>query len=136
MERRLSERVQFFQQPGIDVAIPVWVLNGARPNTTLGLLLDVSDDGVQIMTDEPIQSCGDEFQLTVQNDEFANTHLAIATLRKLWSRGNGTPYVRHGFAFTGEANLPVLLNCVMAARDSGQQWLRCGLVEAAPRRSH
>lgn len=135
MERRLSERVQFFQQPGADVAIPVWVLNGTKPDTILGLLLDVSDEGVQIMTDEPVQSRNDEFELVVQSDESANTNLAVATMRRLWSQEDGTPYVRHGFSFTGEANLLMLLDCVMAARDSGRQWLRCGLVASA-RRDH
>jgi hypothetical protein len=135
VERRLSERVQFFQQPGDDVAVPVWVFNHAKSDTILGLLLDVSDEGVQIMTDEAVPPLSDEFQLIVQTDETANINLAVATMHKLWSKSDGTPYVRHGFSFDGDINLTMLLDCVFAARDSGRQWLRCGLI-ASTRRDH
>jgi hypothetical protein len=141
VERRLSERVQFFQQPGVDMALPWQALGGSRPNTIHGLLLDVSDDGVQIMTDESttdesMSALSDLVQLIVPADESANVNLTVATMRRLWSKVDDTAYVRHGFSFVdGDANLTMLLDCVLAARDSGSQWLRCGLVVSA-RRDH
>jgi hypothetical protein len=127
MDKRKSERVQFFQLPFNHDLIPVWVFHLANPDSVLGLLLDISADGVQIFTDKASPLQDDAYQLIVHSDEVASSSFISVRVHRLWSKPDGTLYIRSGFVFDGgEASLPSIKD-VLAARDAGKQWLRCEL---------
>jgi hypothetical protein len=127
MEKRKSERVQFFQLPRDDGLIPVWVFHRAHPDSILGLLLDISAEGVQIFTDKSSPMLGDAYQLIVHAGENQSSEVISVCVRRLWSKPDGTLYTRNGFAFEGGEELMPYLEKVLASRDAGHQWLRCEL---------
>lgn len=127
MEKRKSERVQFFQLPRDDALMPVWVFHRGSPDTILGVLLDISEDGVQVFTDKSSPLLGDAYQLIVHDDEAESSELISVRVRRLWSKPDGTLYIRNGFAFEGGEELKPTLGKVLAARDAGHHWLRCEL---------
>lgn len=130
MEMRRSERVQFFQVPQADVVLPVWVFRRSGLETILGLLQDISEDGVQILTDK---SCPVEdgcYLVDVQAGEQQDAGHITLCVRHIWSKPDGSLYVRNGFAFeSGEDSAPAM-GQILAARESGQIWLRCELAAA------
>lgn len=127
VERRLSERVQFFQLPGATDLIPVWVFQRAHPDTVLGLLLDISAAGIQILTDKNTPLPVEYYQLIVHADDSADTRFITAAVKRLWSKPEGALYVRNGFVFDRDHELASQINDVRAVREAGRQWLRCEL---------
>lgn len=128
MEKRLSERVQFFQLTREDDVPPVWVFQRAHPDAILGLLLDISAEGLQILTDKfsPMQE--ETYQLIVHTEETTSVGFTTAVVRRLWSNAYGTLYTRNGFVFAEVGDdLASPINRVLAARAAGQKWLRCEL---------
>ena len=127
-EQRKSERVQFFQVPRNEDLVPVWVFHRMREDSVLGLLLDISSEGVQVLTDKSIALTDDSYELIAYTDEAdRNRHVSIAVLRQ-WSKPDGTLYVRNGFAFAAGTDASSSIEALMAARSAGQQWLRCEIV--------
>lgn len=129
MDRRVSERVQFFQSPARNTALPAGVFGLAHANAVLGLLLDLSDDGVQMLTYRAKLLAADTYKLIVHVGAPVNKSATVASVRRLWSK-EGELYVHHGFAFAGDVKLTRLLDCVMDARAAGKLWLRCALMTA------
>lgn len=101
MEKRKSERVQFFQLPRDDALMPVWVFHRGSPYTVLGVLLDISEDGVRVFTDKSSPMPGHDYQLIVHDDESESRELISVRVRRLWSKPDGTLNMRNGFAFEG-----------------------------------
>ena len=128
MERRLTERVQFFQCPQALIPMPVTAFSQPHTDTTPGLLLDISDDGVQILTSDELSAHSSTFELTIQPNGKATTSCTIATMQRLWSKPEDANFIRSGFAFAGDVQLTTLLDNVLDARDAGRQWFRCTLV--------
>ncbi|MEW5768900.1 MAG: PilZ domain-containing protein [Pseudomonadota bacterium] len=127
MEKRQSERVQFFQVPLEKEVVPVWVFRRSHPNALLGLLLNISLAGVQLLTDKAHALDDGSHRLTVYTDDRSQDIFLSAQVRHLWSKTDGEIYSRHGFFFTDEKVLAPAIAKVMAAREIGMQWLRCEL---------
>ena len=124
MEKRKSERVQFFQMgEGNDIR-PVWVFRKTLPEAKLGLLVDIAADGVQILTDKSENLCGGSFLLIVYAYGTPDDNLLRVNARCLWSRQEGSLYTRSGMIFEEKTSVqPVLVG-----RDAGAKWLRCELL--------
>jgi hypothetical protein len=52
----------------------------------------------------------------------------VVTVRRRWSALEGTLYMRNGFAFDEQANLPAMLTALA----EGASWLRCELLPLEP----
>jgi hypothetical protein len=121
-ERRRSERVQFFQLATDKDIEPIWVFRQTYPEAILGLLLDINAVGVQVLTNKAHELTGDTYRMIVHaGDE-------VVTVRRRWSALEGTLYMRNGFAFDEQANLPALLTALA----EGASWLRCELLPLEP----
>lgn len=127
MERRQSERVQFFQLTRDDDVLPVWVFQRAYPDATLGLLLDISAEGIQILTDKCSPLDDQTYRLIVHAEETSSDNFITVEVRHLWSKTDGTLYIRNGFAFDDGEDLLQSIERMLAARDAGMHWLRCEL---------
>jgi hypothetical protein len=127
MEKRLSERVQFFQLTHEEDVPPVWVFQRAHPGAILGLLLDISAAGIQILTDKSSPMLDEAYQLIVHVEESASVSFTSVVVRRLWSNPYGALYIRNGFVFAGAKDSASPLSQVLAARAVGQKWLRCEL---------
>ncbi len=128
VERRLIERVQFFQVPIADEVIPVWVFQRAHAETIPGLLMDFSTDGVQILTNKATALEADYYQLIIHIDDVSSAHLMTTTIRRLWSKPEGALYVRNGCLFDNAEQSLAQIDVLQTARAIGKQWLRCELM--------
>lgn len=124
MEKRKVERVQFFQMStGRDIQ-PVWVFRQNYPEAVLGLLLDITSAGAQVLTNKLQELDEMDYKLVIHlGEDFAEESLAV-NVRRRWSRPEGTLYVRHGFAFEEQ----VAVQPMLSALHAGVNWLRCELV--------
>ncbi len=130
MEQRKSERVQFFQLPTDGDLVPVWVFQLTQGNPVLGLLLDIGIAGAQILTDRANPLAGTDYNLIIHGDEAPGAGLLSVRVRRLWSKAEGTLYLRNGFVFEAGMDMTPIIASLRAARDSGHQWLRCELAPA------
>lgn len=124
MEKRKVERVQFFQMStGKDIQ-PVWVFRQHNPEAVLGLLLDITSQGAQVLTNKFQELDGEDYELAIRlGEDFAEESFTVKVGRR-WSRPEGTLYLRHGFAFEE----PLSMQTMLSALHVGVNWLRCELV--------
>lgn len=127
MEKRKSERVQFFQLTRDDEVMPVWVFQRASPDSILGLLLDISAEGAQILTDKSIQLPRDTYQLIVHAGEQPGDDFIALSVQRLWSEADGTLYSRHGFSLGSGEEAAASLDRLFTLHATGRKWLRCEL---------
>jgi len=128
MEQRKCERVQFFQVLHEDQVIPVWVFRGEHPDSLLGLILDISDAGVQILMDNATLCPEGNYQLSVRTDDTSDSGCATVQVRRIWSHTDGALYTRNGFTYVETADHTPFCDAIMAAQKAGQLWLRCELI--------
>jgi len=128
MEKRKSERVQFFQLPQDRDLMPVWVFRGDHPDNVLGLLVDIGADGVQVFTDKSSPLREGAYHLIVHADETQDSQSVTIRVRRRWSKLEDNLYIRNGFTFeAGEEATPSPIEQVLTLRDAGKKWLRCEL---------
>ncbi len=124
MEKRKSERVQFFQMDtGKDIQ-PIWVFRQIYPEATLGLLLDIGTNGAQVLTSKSEQLAGKSYRLIVQAGETDEKEALAVNVRCCWSRQDGTLYTSNGLIF----DKPSSIQEVLAASDAGTRWFRCEML--------
>jgi len=130
MDKRQSERVQFFQVPQEKDMWPVWVFRQANSESVLGLLVDISKDGLQVLTDKnnPVQE--GNYRLDVRTTDSPDGNFVTLHVRQLWMNAEGALYVRNGFSFLDTAHAEIAVKQILDARDSGTKWLRCELMKA------
>jgi len=126
MEKRKSERVQFFQVGTGRNIEPVWVFRKASPGAILGLLLDIGANGAQVLTDKSQNLSGGAYRLIVhaESESGAAALTLMMNARCRWSRHEGTLYIRNGLIFDEEASVDE----VLALQQSESHWLRCELL--------
>lgn len=127
MEKRQSDRVNFFQPSRDGNLIPLWVFHRTCPNTVLGVLMDISSDGVQILTDKSNQLDANNYLLVVHLDDAPDRDSIDVRVNRLWSKSDDSLYIRNGFAFQGGEDMTHHFKKLLALRDTGHQWLRCEL---------
>jgi len=124
MEKRSSDRVQFFQVgTGKDIH-PVWVFRQTSPGAVLGLLLDIGANGAQVLTSKTQDLAGGNYRLIVHADDTPGKEALSVNVRCRWSQHDGTLYIRNGLIFDEEA----LVDEVHALQGGGMHWLRCELL--------
>ncbi|MBV5337301.1 MAG: hypothetical protein J0653_04875 [Deltaproteobacteria bacterium] len=101
---------------------PLWVFRKTCPEATLGLLIDISPDGAQILTgkEETLQEIA--YRLVIHTE--AEQEALIIDAFCCWSRPDGTLYSSNGLVFAEKASL----QAIVPALESGGRWLRCELV--------
>jgi hypothetical protein len=126
MDKRANQRVQFFNLDLKDEIQPIWVFRRTSPESVLGLLIDISTSGVQVLTDKGSPLSGDTFQLTIHCDD--ELSIALIVNRK-WSLAEGTLYHRNGFSIEVEEvrHIPGA-EIVIEGQASGKRWHRCELL--------
>jgi hypothetical protein len=130
-ENRAFNRVQVFLLHENEEYVPVWVFNSKmNPSGSLvGLVVDLSESGIQVLTDarEPLSS--QQYEITFLTDDKRNV-LASPRCRitRVWSQSNGGLYANTGFAFAGnvDGTVKILLDSL---RDGSRKFLRCALSE-------
>jgi hypothetical protein len=131
MEKRKSERVQFFQVgTGKDIQ-PVWVFRQIHPEATLGLLLDIGANGAQVLTDKSQNLHDADYRMIIHGADVFSEATLIVNGRCRWSQRQGTLYVRHGLVFDEEASDSELQALQLQKCESG--WLRCELLPVSLR---
>ncbi len=124
MDKRKSERVQFFQVAAGDDIRPIWVFRGNHAGSVLGLLLDIGMEGVQVLTSKADELAVEFYRLIVYiGDAPGGPGLALDVHHR-WSRLEGTLYRRNGLAFDEQTDIQPVLD----ARDTGTRWFRCEIV--------
>jgi len=126
MEKRKSDRVQFFQlNTGEDIQ-PVWVFRHSNPEAILGVLLDIGAHGAQVLTDRSQDLAGGDYRLIVHCGNAQGEDDLVVNAVCRWSRHDGTLYIRNGLIFDEETSLDE----IMALHNRATSWLRC---EVLPR---
>ncbi|GAO36444.1 diguanylate cyclase/phosphodiesterase [Sulfuricella sp. T08] len=131
MDKRKSERVQFFNTKDENGLQPVWIFRRTSADAMLVLLVDISIAGVQIISSRDTFLEGNIYRIMVFNSRSSgeDPFLTMIVNRK-WSKEDGSLYLRHGFAFDDESDVSIdIVNSVIAARDEGKKWLRCELID-------
>jgi hypothetical protein len=124
MEKRSSERVQFFQVgTGKDIQ-PVWVFRQTVPGAILGLLLDIGANGAQVLTDKSQDLAGGSYRLVVHGEGNSGEAALSVNAGCRWSQHEGTLYIRNGLIFDEEA----LVDELHALQNGEPRWLRCELL--------
>ena len=122
MEKRKSERVKFLKLVTGNEMQHLWVFRKTFPDSILGLLMDISPEGAQVITGrtEYLQEADYRLVIHTETEQEALTIEAHCC----WSRPNGTLDSGIGLVFNETAHL----QSIVAALDSGSRWLRCELM--------
>jgi hypothetical protein len=124
MDKRKSQRVQFFQLSSEKDIRPVWVFSRTNSEAVLGLVLDLAPDGLQVLTNNSQSLAGETFTMRVHSTEKIDGGELMANVKLCWSQPEGTLYTRNGFTFDGEFSMEAML----VAHDMNPDWLRCELL--------
>jgi len=127
MDKRISDRMQFYQFSYQDDLSRNWDYQRADMDSIQGLIIDISMDGVQILTDKSKPVDAGYYQVIVHADHIPGIKYMCAQLRHLWSKPDGGLYHRNGFAFDGWGDLASFIGNLLAAHEAGHRWLRCEL---------
>ena len=127
MERRFSARVQFFQLATENQLTPIWVFQRTRENSTLGLVVDISDYGVQILTDKSTPLPNSAYELIAHSDAEAQAMYPSILVVRRWSKAEGALYIRNGFLFDSPPKALPLITALRRTHSTNQPWYRCEL---------
>jgi hypothetical protein len=130
LENRSSKRVQFFLVPvGGHEIRPVWVFNSEEQGKALpGLVVNLSEGGMQVLTDLDEQLPVAEYRLAFLPDETsAGLALADCTIQLVWSEREAGLHTRSGFTFVGET--PADLLALLQRPNVEELFLRCAIAQ-------
>ena len=130
-ESRAHKRVQFFLvHLGEHEIKPVWVFKSTEQSQAMpGLLLNLSEGGMQILTELESSLTKARYQLSFLKDEASpGLNLADCQVQLLWSEHEAGMHTRSGFAFVGQ--MPDDLKALLTRSDAEKIYLRC-TIEAA-----
>lgn len=103
-DNRVHTRAQYFLLPGADgnAPVPVYSLRAAGDTLSVpGLVVDMSDGGLQILTSSRSQLADPEYSLEIVVSE--ELRLERQRVRQVWSRPDGVN-TRTGFAFVEQGS--------------------------------
>jgi hypothetical protein len=127
MDNRHHPRVQCFQISQEHDLKPVWVFRMASANGVLGLIVDVSMGGLQVLTDKNEEMRLSDYRLIVHDDLSENGELCALDVVCRWSRAEGALYFRSGFEYSDAPNATGAVEALRARVASGHKWMRCEL---------
>jgi hypothetical protein len=123
MEKRNSTRVRVF---GIDEVQNRSALGEVALH---GLIVDISSEGIQVLTDRTFPFNTDLCRITVS---LKDGDTADFLVNQRWSKDEGTLYIRYGFAFDARnSRATESAQKVLEAYQQGTRWLHCSISEAS-----
>ncbi len=126
MDKRKSERVQFFNIGDGEQVLPIWVFRKANTDAVLGLLVDISAEGVQVLADKAFPLADDLFQLSIHLDDDS---VLTVPVKRQWSLEDESLYIRHGFTLEdSEENTATVVQRVIDAYEQAGRWMGCEIV--------
>ena len=128
MEKRKGRRVEFFNALDEQGVHPVWVFQHTDLQATLGLLIDVSLEGVQIISRKETPLDGTLYRMDVYGSGSSQKLFPAVYVNRIWTGDEGTIYSRHGFALQEDVRGSAM-QAIVAAREVGEKWLRCELAD-------
>lgn len=132
IENRKFERTQFFLVQKEKDFLPVWVFKPEdNPSGIAGVLVDVSEGGLQILTQKVESVTGQRFEMSLINqiggDEI---RLPPGTIDLVWSNDVGSTYTKCGFTFSSYSGDEIAL-LIAHNSDEGDKFMRCILRETS-----
>ena len=126
IENRKFERSQFFLIQKENDFLPIWVFKPEdNPSGILGVLVDVSDGGIQILMQKNTLFAGQQFEMSLINQiggDETKIHPAIIDL--VWSNDVGSTYTKGGFTFNVNASQEIS-TLVSQTFDTEHKFIRC-----------
>lgn len=129
LENRVYKRVQFFMVPATEHEVrPVWVFNSKNPGKSLaGLVVNMSESGIQVLTDAEEVPQNMRYRLSFLVDEQAGiVDVPDTIVQWVWSESGNGLFTRSGFSFIDEltADVKRLFDLVSSGK---QVYLRCAI---------
>lgn len=108
-----------------ELLLQFWVFNRSNSNTIFGLLLDITPDGAQILTNKSHPFDAEDYHLVIHTNENPSQELLSADVHLCWTQPEGSFYLRNAFSFADQG----LMQSLLLAHDHGKHWLRCELLQ-------
>jgi hypothetical protein len=130
IENRRYERIQFFLVQQEKNFLPVWVFKPeAYPSGIAAILVDVSEGGLQILTQKNALLDAKHYELTLINQVGSKqAKLSPGVVNLVWSEDVGSTYVKCGFTFLSNAKEKVTALMDLTS-DGEEKFIRCVLRE-------
>ncbi|MET3119861.1 hypothetical protein AAKU64_004108 [Undibacterium sp. GrIS 1.8] len=131
VENRKFERSQFFLVQQDNDFLPIWVFKPEdTPSGVLGVLVDVSKGGLQILMQKNILTEGQQFELSLINQIGGDeTRLRPAIIDLVWSKDVGSTYTKGGFTFNSYSDHEIGI-LIAETFDNENKFMRCILRES------
>ncbi|MFZ6675462.1 PilZ domain-containing protein [Undibacterium sp. Xuan67W] len=130
VENRKFERSQFFLVQKDKDFLPIWVFKPEdNPSGMLGVLVDVSQGGLQILMQKNSLVEGQQFEMSLINqiggDEI---RLPPGIIELVWSSEVGSTYTKCGFTFNSYSSDEISM-LIAQTFDGENKFMRCILRE-------
>ena len=125
-ENRSCQRVQFFRLPKEQGFIPVWIFNRENDNALSALVVDMSENGMQVLTSFDDKLSKSHYLMRLLDDENYLMEMPVIHLTHVWSSAEAGIHIRTGFSFQAiDRDTVALIIERMKARQ--QTYMRCVL---------
>ncbi|MFZ6693603.1 PilZ domain-containing protein [Undibacterium sp. SXout20W] len=125
-ENRSCQRVQFFRLPKEQGFIPVWIFNRENDNALSALVVDMSENGMQVLTSFDDKLSKSHYLMRLSDDENYLMEMPVIHLTHVWSSADTGIHIRTGFSFQAiDRDTITLIIERMKARQ--QTYMRCVL---------
>ncbi len=130
VENRKFERTQFFLVQQDKDFLPVWVFKPEDyPSGIAGVLVDVSEGGLQILMPKSTLKAGQQFEMLLINQIGGDeTRVAPGLIDLVWSQDLGSTYTKCGFTFNSQTHEEIKM-LIAHTLDGENKFMRCVLRE-------
>ena len=139
MENRHHPRTQCFQLSHDHDLTPIWVFRRATEDGILGLMVDFSAGGVQVLVEKDEDLDAQVYRLFIDGiGGVATPGPGFKVVRK-WIGSHQSLYCRCGFEFADPATAAECVQFLIREVMAGTSWIRCELLvegdDQAPNKS-
>ena len=127
-EQREYERVEFQLTPVEPAPVPVWVFQ-PKPSAKAGLVMNLSQSGLQIMTSAEHPLTADHYEVRLLVDDDQELVDFSGPVRRVWTRELGEPSQLSGFEFEHPDSPTSNFLQHHSLHGQDQAFVRCVLVE-------
>jgi hypothetical protein len=129
VDQRKHPRVEFFLVPTDKEQLPVWVFKpDTLPDSHAGLILNMSEGGVQLLTSAEDPITGDRFEIQLMPDSGVVEEGFKVLGRRVWSQPLTKLGQLHGFEFDDLSSPASQFLADYGLSVSERKWVRCLLV--------
>lgn len=128
-DQRRFQRVEFFLVPDAHEQLPVWIFKPQElAEERAGVVLNISEGGLQIMTGAtpPLEGTHFELRLLVGEDDQAARFQG--PVKRVWRREHTGRSELGGFEFATPNSLAEEFLASQSANVAARQWVRCVLL--------